>query len=190
MDNSLCVVCLSMPSSLLEVSHRFPALQTPAGQISFGILLVLAVGLTLASVIDIRSGRIPNRLLLWAIAVSMPLQILMEIADGVPLSLVANVSGALVGALALFFVTIQIWMIGGFGGGDVKLLTFIGLVIGAERGFAVLLLAQILAAAFIIARRVFVGISKSDVVGQPDQPVPMAGFFSIAVVAVLYGASI
>ncbi|WP_442508571.1 prepilin peptidase [Novipirellula sp. SH528] len=161
-----------------------------AGTISLGILFVLAFTLARASITDLQTGRIPNRLLLWAFALVMPSLILMHSADGVPSTLVANLTESTVGGIALFFVTFLIWLLGGFGGGDVKLLTFIGMVVGAERGLAVLLLAQILAAAFIVARRVFVSLCKSDVVGQPDQPVPMAGFFSIAVVAVLVGGTI
>lgn len=152
------------------------------------LIAVFTATLVAASISDMRTGRIPNRLILWSAAILMPMLAALHLFNPQPSWLIADVLSGIIGACALFVVTFTLWQIGGFGGGDVKLLTLIGLVLGLEQGFAVLLGAQLLAAGFVIARRIYVSVSSSKRFGEIHNPVPMAGFFTAAFLVVAVGA--
>jgi prepilin peptidase CpaA len=88
------------------------------------IVLLIAV---LASVVDVRSRRIPNILTFGAALTGLAFHTLSTGVDGA----VAASSGWLVGAL-LF---LPFYMLGGMGGGDVKLLAALGAWLGASETF-------------------------------------------------------
>lgn len=99
-------------------------------------LSMFALGMTAAgAVTDIQRSRIPNWLtysgLLLALAARVALLGLPGLRDGL--------AGAAVGG-ALFFV---LFLIGGMGGGDVKMMTAVGAWLGASQAFTVLIATAI-----------------------------------------------
>jgi prepilin peptidase CpaA len=109
--------------------------------------VTLLVLVTLASVHDLASRRIPNRLLLLAWAVLLPLQGALGL-DG----LVHTFAGAACGLL-LF---LPFYLVGGMAAGDVKLMATVGAFVGAAAAFEVAVLAWcaggVMALAIIVAR--------------------------------------
>ena len=90
-------------------------------------LLLAAVSVVLAAV-DLTTHRLPNRIVLPALAASVPALLLPTLADGAP----ARWAGALVGSAALFafYLLLAVVAPGGMGMGDVKLAALVGLFAG------------------------------------------------------------
>jgi len=103
--------------------------------------------------------------------------------------LVSDLREGIWGAAVCFIVTFPIWLVGGFGGGDVKFLTLIGLIIGADQGLAVLILAQVFAAGYVMAHRMVGALLRIEPLRAKIESLPMAGFFSISVLVVLWKGS-
>lgn len=91
-------------------------------------LLVLAASLVAVSVIDLRLLRIPDRVTFPTLAVSLPLLLLLAVADGEG----SRFTGALLGAGVYFMVLFIPHLIypRGMGFGDVKLALVMGLYLG------------------------------------------------------------
>ena len=77
---------------------------------------------TLAAVIDLRSGRIPN----WLTVSGLALGLILGVALGGPPGLLSAACGALVAAL----VPLLLFRAGALGGGDVKLFAALGTLLG------------------------------------------------------------
>lgn len=95
---------------------------------------------------DLRERRLPNALTVGAFATAMVLRI--------PLGLEALSAGFL-GALLAFGLALPFFLVGGLGGGDVKLLTAVGAFLGPRNlWFALLVMALVggVMAVFVIAR--------------------------------------
>src|SRR4051812_5693536 len=90
-------------------------------------LLLFAV-LMVVSVIDIEHYRIPDRIVFPALAVSIPLIVVVSIVEGVPEAM----KGALVGAAVYFLMLFVAHLVypKGMGFGDVKLALVMGLYLG------------------------------------------------------------
>jgi leader peptidase (prepilin peptidase)/N-methyltransferase len=119
--------------------------------------LFAAVGAVLAA-IDLATRRLPNRIVLPALAASVAVLLAAALADGV----LARWLGAVIGSAALFvlYLVLSFAVPGGMGMGDVKLAALIGLFAGylgvtvwllaAVSGF---LLGGLVATAGILTRR-------------------------------------
>jgi prepilin peptidase CpaA len=109
--------------------------------------LVLLALVSAAAVHDLRARRIPNRLLLLALAVAVPLQ-----AAGGGAALLSGLAGAGCG-LALF---LPLYLLRGMAAGDVKLLATVGAFAGPAATCRIALLAWcvggLMALALIVAR--------------------------------------
>ena len=90
--------------------------------------LVLFAVLMVVSVIDIEHYRIPDRIVFPALAISIPLIVLVSVVEGFP----EAVKGALVGAVVYFLMLFIAHLVypQGMGFGDVKLALVMGLYLG------------------------------------------------------------
>lgn len=121
--------------------------------LSVGVILVVVV----AAVIDIRTRKIPNWLTLPSCLVGVCLNIFHEGWGGLQNSL----SGLAVGFLLLIFV----YLLGGMGAGDVKLLSAVGAFLGPRLVFYAFiwmaLSGGLMAVALIVSKRVVVKTSQN-----------------------------
>lgn len=99
---------------------------------------------------DFRSHRVPN-------IITIPM-LLAGLAYGVysgePMT-------ALVGALSLFGIGLVCFLIGGMGGGDVKLMAALGAWFGLHTGLMILLLACVIGIVWGIGKKIKAGALKS-----------------------------
>lgn len=145
--------------------------------VAYALVLVL---LAVVSVVDVRSRRVPNGLaaaigLLWAVwrlvlgfaGKHMGLGFKTELLGPAPdvmvppgfsiggISLASGILGAVVlggGLLVLTTVYEAITHKESFGGGDIKLMTVLGLFLGLERGVICLLAACVLSVVYVLVR--------------------------------------
>jgi prepilin peptidase CpaA len=108
-----------------------------------GALSVAAVG----AVQDIRSGRIPNWLTYGGLLAALAAQFLMR---GWP-----GLQGGLIGALAGGGIFYLLFLVGGMGGGDVKLMAAVGAWAGAAQTVVVLIAAAIAGGILAVGLMVF-----------------------------------
>lgn len=101
----------------------------------------LAVVAALAAAFDVRERRIPNWLTMGGLAAGLVLGALQGWG---------GLGGAAGGAGAAFAVALPLFLLGGLGGGDVKLLTAIGALVALE-GLPVALLVTALAGGLLAA---------------------------------------
>ena len=108
------------------------------------ILLLLLRSVTLlvvlyAAVSDVRALRIPN----WTV-----LTVLALFAVSVPFTVEAALVSALIGGAVLFVITLLLFFLRVFGGGDAKMIAALGLWLGVS-GLATFLLVMSLVGAFL-----------------------------------------
>jgi prepilin peptidase CpaA len=96
------------------------------------VALVLLV--TCAAINDLATRRIPNRLLLAAWLVALPLHLLAA-APG------AALSGCALGALTGLLLFLPLYLLGGTAAGDVKLMATIGAFVGPELAFSIAMMS-------------------------------------------------
>ena len=106
-------------------------------QPSFWVALTM---LAIAAISDLRSGLIPNTLVLVGAGMGVLVQLL---AAGPNLG--AALGSMLLGLLACSFVPAILWMWGVLGGGDLKLFAATGLCVGPAAGLDIQLAAHLLA---------------------------------------------
>jgi prepilin peptidase CpaA len=112
-----------------------PLLDQPA----FWVALVM---LAIAAICDLRSGLIPNTLVLIGAGAGVLVQLL---AAGPKPG--AALGSMLLGLLACTIVPAILWRLGALGGGDLKLFAATGLCVGPAAGLDIQLTAHLLAAA-------------------------------------------
>lgn len=105
--------------------------------------LILASILLMAAITDLRSCKIPNWLTLGAMAAGI---LSHAFVDGLP-GMLFSLKGAGVG-LILF---LGLYVIGGMGAGDVKLLAAVGSFTGAEAALSAGIMAMLLGGLYAIA---------------------------------------
>ena len=110
--------------------------------------VVLILVCLAAAWFDLRERRIPNWLTMGAIAAAL----LLRLPGGM-----GDVGVGLMGALVGFAVALPFFLVGGLGGGDLKLIAAIGAFLGPTRLFFALLITAVvgglMAIALIIQRR-------------------------------------
>lgn len=118
---------------------------------------VLAVVLVVASVTDIRTGKIYNVVTYPAVAIGLIGHSLVSgpgFADQAPMGLAGAAVGLVVGLLPL----LAAWMAGGIGGGDAKLMGAVGALAGWRFALAALAyglaIAAVMAVVVILKRRI------------------------------------
>lgn len=159
-------------------------------EISCALWFVLVGLLAAATVCDLSSHRIPNKVTYWSFAAALPI---LLVAPYTPLPdpdsnmfCVGTQLEALSGAIVCFIITFAFWCFGVMGGGDVKLATMLGILLGASNAVAAFLLAHLLAAVFVIFRQAYQSWRRSDnpsalveSVERRTQFLPMAGFYAL-----------
>jgi len=118
----------------------------------------------LAAVLDIRSRRIPNALIVAALVLGLGIHVARGGLPGAGLA----VGGAVVGGLILF----PLYRIRAMGAGDVKLLAALGALVGPQMILWVALYSAIMGgvvAAFMLAQRHQLGISVRRLVARPGR---------------------
>ena len=108
-----------------------------------GALSVAAVG----AVLDLRGGRIPNWLTYGGLLAALAVQFLLF---GWP-----GVKGGLMGALAGGGIFYLLFLVGGLGGGDVKLMAAVGAWAGAAQTVVVLVAAAIAGGGLAVGYTIF-----------------------------------
>lgn len=112
---------------------------------TFAVLGVVAV---LAAAFDVRENRIPNWLTVGGLVAGLVLGGLQGWA---------GLGGAAGGAAVAFLLALPVFLLGGFGGGDVKLLAAVGALVGFDELPTALLVTAlaggVLAAVAVIRRR-------------------------------------
>jgi Flp pilus assembly protein protease CpaA len=143
-----------------------------------GVVLTVLLALLFAfcAVCDLRTGRIPNRLLFSGLAAVLLIGIPLQAADGVSACLLAilGIVRAL-GFLLLFLPSFRLRLLGA---GDLKLGALIFLALGISRGLAVIFCGLLPAAAYslwLLRRQHFSRISLEQT-AIPLAPWIAAGF--------------
>jgi len=120
--------------------------------------VVLAALLLVAAVVDVRTGKIPNWLTYPAVAAGLVGHTLgggLAGTEAQPLGLAGSLTGLAAGFLPMFAAS----MLGGIGGGDVKLVSAIGALTGWRFTVSTmlfgLLIAALMAIAIILHKRMF-----------------------------------
>ncbi|MDX1930549.1 MAG: A24 family peptidase, partial [Pirellulaceae bacterium] len=100
---------------------------------------------------------------------------------------VASLNSALYGGCVCFAIAFAVWLMGGFGGGDAKLTLVIGMILGAELGMMAFLVAQVLAASFVLWNQAIDAVVFGWKGIRKIEGLPMAGFYSMACLLVSLG---
>ncbi|WP_294981056.1 A24 family peptidase [uncultured Microbacterium sp.] len=109
----------------------------PATILAASAYLVAAVAGVVLTVVDVRTHRLPNRIVLPALIVTIAL-LAASCAFGAPWAALVRALGAGT-ALFVFFVLLRVAGRGAIGGGDVKLAALVGVLLGWVGWSAVLL---------------------------------------------------
>lgn len=121
-------------------------------------LVVLAILLAGASVYDVRRGVIPKFLTYPAIAVGLMGHTLFGGLTGAAEPMQLGLAGALAGFAVGFGLMLAVYLTGGIGGGDVKLMGAVGALTGwrftLEALFFGLLVALLMALVILLRRRI------------------------------------
>lgn len=182
------------------ISRRYPAIEiitgglfawsylvwdftTPYAALNLGFWLAILVGLVLLADYDTRWMLLPDKVLLHLLAVAVVQQVTVTIATG---QFRGAIDAALAATLAsLFFYGLFAYSRGRWmGGGDVKLVFLMGLVLGLANTLIALLIAFNVAALVSLTLIALRKMSRKDHI--PFGPFLIGG----TVVAMFYGATI
>lgn len=166
--------------------------------IDLALLYVLFVVCCAATIFDLRFHRIPNALCYSSLAVVASLHLMTLLTPGaVSEEALHRLVDAMMGFAVCIALTGTAWKMGAIGGGDVKLCSLLGAILGGVAGVWILLLAHLLAACFYVgvvvlaatrlAGTEWVAARGSQLVIKKDGQsyIPMAGFYSAAVALTL-----
>lgn len=103
---------------------------------------ILVLACAAAAWFDLRERRIPNWLTVGAVAAAL----LLRLPGGL-----GEVGAGLAGVLVGFAVALPLFLVGGLGGGDLKLIAAIGAFLGPARLFFALLITALVGGAMAIA---------------------------------------
>lgn len=197
----LWLVAAVTPAILAPLWLLLPTATSESAPTLTGLLLTML--LVTATVTDLSRRKIYN----WTTYTMFAWAILMNVAAWIGLPLVTiGLSNCFIGAFACFLIMLIPYSLARGGAGDVKLATAIGALVGLDAGLLVIAFAYIIAAVTIMGwacwvhgpwksigamtRRLTVGWVPS--VAAPNQqqtqllqqPIPLAGFFLLATLAV------
>ncbi|MGC9453610.1 MAG: A24 family peptidase [Phycisphaerae bacterium] len=116
--------------------------------------VVLGVVVTVSAVTDVRSGRVPNYVTYTGIAVGLIAHTLLGGLRGAEAGM--GLYGSLAGFAAGFLPMLAVWLAGGIGGGDAKLMGAVGALTGWRFALSALfygLLVALLLAAIVMLRK-------------------------------------
>lgn len=110
------------------------------------LLLVICVGLfaAIAALWDLRTNRLPNSLTVTAFLAALVFHFVAGAVDGGMRGIGEGLLTALGGFATGFGILFVLWLIGGGGGGDVKLMGALGAWLGPERTLWVFLLSAVI----------------------------------------------
>ena len=91
---------------------------------------------TVAAIVDVRTGSIPNRLTYPVLLLAPPLHLALSLGNGLSLAGAASNAGlSVLGMLLCGLVPLLMWRSGALGGGDVKLFAALGGLVLPRFGF-------------------------------------------------------
>lgn len=122
--------------------------------------VVIALVMLVAALLDLRSRRIPNWLTVPFLFVGFAFQIVWQGWEGLTFALVGFATG--------FGVLFVLWLIGGGGGGDVKLMAALGAWLGPKLILITFLLSAVLVLLAAVATWVVRG--AGTLAARPDEP--------------------
>jgi prepilin peptidase CpaA len=111
----------------------------------------------LAAAWDLRTGLIPNRLLLAGALVCVPASLLPVLAREGALGGLRQLGAALLGLALVSLGPLLLYRSGGLGGGDLKLLALLGAVLGPAHGLEAELYAFVIAGLYAPVRLLWDG---------------------------------
>jgi prepilin peptidase CpaA len=162
-------------------------------------LWIVLTMLGIAAITDLRSGLIPNSLVLSGAVAGVLAQLLTSIAGGSMSSLLAQMS---LGLLACSIVPGVLYALGSLGGGDLKLFAATGLCLGPVLGLEIQLGAHLLAAACLplyflrrggllrMLRGVWTLLSNPFVSAERKRPIDRAHLTSMRFAPAIFGAAV
>lgn len=116
---------------------------------------VWTIALTaVAAAWDLRTGKIPNRLLLLGLVGAIGAALANALASG---DVLRTLLGMVVGVVLVSLVPALLYRVGGLGGGDLKLLALLGASLGPYLGLEAELYAFVLALIYAPARLIWEG---------------------------------
>lgn len=124
------------------------------------ILAALVAFAALAAYVDLRKGRISNKLVLAGclVALATNLAFRLQYAPTYSSALTSLLAHAALGVAACGLTPSLLWYCGALGGGDVKLLAVVGLFMGPVVGSELNLYAFVLAAFYALSKLVWRGV--------------------------------
>lgn len=166
---------------------------------------VLIVACTVASITDLRQRIIPNGVCYATLIAGLGMHVWIACATIFSAGamqggtgLVAGLPHGLLGTLSCGAALFPFWIAGGIGGGDLKFMAAIGMIVGPVLGLKILVIGCLLAILFVIASRLFGAVRRRirsdertpEMVREDVAPVdlPMAGFLSLATLVVVFHA--
>jgi prepilin peptidase CpaA len=121
------------------------------------VLLGLLLATMLAAGFDLRSGRLPNQLLLAGVIAMLLLRVGYPLLLGNVAAAGAALCSSILGVAAAGLAPLLLWRLGGLGGGDVKLLCWLGASAGPTWGLEAEFYAFAFVTVYACARLAFAG---------------------------------
>ncbi len=173
-----------------KISLQYPFIEILNGLIyilifvAFGYSLdfifysILSSLLIVISVIDYKHTIIPDGLIIFGLIIGLIYRLILPLFLRLKISLTGSILGLLVGGG--FFLLIAIVFSGGMGGGDIKLMSMLGLFLGVEKIIMVTFLSFFIGAIFILPLLLSKKKSRKDMI-------PFGPFIALsALVTMLY----
>jgi len=120
------------------------------------LMLTVLVAAVAAGAWDLRTGRIPNRLLYGLLGLGLALRIAVASAHGLG-AVVDVLAGSALGLLACAPLPLGLYLLRSLGGGDLKLLCACGVCLGPQLGFELQLVAYGVGTVYGLGRVIFEG---------------------------------
>jgi prepilin peptidase CpaA len=123
------------------------------------LFIALLIFTGIAGFIDLRTGHIPNPLVLASFIVAIVLRVSVEMfeAPAIDQGLRGVLFQVVGGAFACALVPLLLYRFNALGGGDVKLLIVVGTLLGPMLGLQLMFYAFVIAAVYACARLVYQG---------------------------------
>ncbi len=171
--------------------------------VTFPISVVVFV-CTVATLTDMTGRVIPNWLCYGALLAGLLFHgcvMLLSLAPGADASgwrFAVGIQGGISGAVTCAAVLLPFWLMGSIGGGDVKFVAALGMIVGPVLGLQIILFGCLFGIIFIYGTRIVRGMRAAAVTAEGTEQtarsmvaqseLPMAGFLSAATILVLVQA--
>lgn len=166
---------------------------------------VIVFACTIATLTDIQGRVIPNWLCYSALLAGLAFHgcvMMLSIApgnEGIRSIFPVGIQGGIGGSFTCALVLLPFWMVGSLGGGDVKFVAALGMIVGPILGLKIILLGCLFGILFVYIARAIRGLKPTkrvddeleqveDSKAELQSELPMAGFLSLATILVVIQA--